>query len=222
MTINETYQEIQSITLKLIELGLSIKQHWAVRSGHSICCKEDADVSGLLRNISYQEKYDLLNTEDNYNFKLIDGAVIQLMYTFNHTGREILSHRLAYFPAPNIENYEDDPESHENYYYGESEFHDLIDKNVIKIPLRFDYSPETPPFVDIHHPYAHLHLGEYESCRIPIVRPLTPAQFINFILRNFYNTALREYCSDYTFPMDLHFNNSITENERNLVHIGIR
>ena len=222
MTINDTYQEIVLITQKLVELGLSVQQNFPHRSANTITCKEGVDLAAVLKNVKYHEKYTVLNDDQNYNIKLLDGAIIQMMYSFNTTGRDLLSHRLAFFPAPDIENYEDNPDAHETKYFGSSEFHDLVEPNVIKTPLRFDYSDQLNLFVETHHPYTHLHLGEYEGCRIPLFSPLTPAVFINFILRNFYNTALRNYCDDYSFPIKKGFSSTITSNESKLLHMHIQ
>lgn len=222
MTLNDTYQEIVLITQKLVELGLSVQQNFPHRSANNITCKDGADLAAVLKNVKYHEKYTLLNEEQNYNIKLLDGAIIQMMYSFNSTGRNLISHRLAFFPAPDIENYEDNPEAHERKYFGKSEFHDLIEPNVIKTPIRFDYSSEEAIFVDTHHPYTHLHLGEYEGCRIPLFSPLTPCVFINFILRNFYNSALRDYCDNYSFPTEQKFSQSITSNESKILHMNVK
>lgn len=220
MIQNDIYNEISNITVKTVELGLTIQQNFPYRKGSSISCKEGADLSKVLRNISYKEKYYVLNEDSNYNLKMIDGALIQFMYSFNANGSEMLSHRLAYFPAPHLPNYEDDPEGHETKYFGQSEFHDLIDSNVIKTPMRFDYSYEESHFKDVDHPYSHFHIGEYESCRIPTIQPLCPSVFINFILRNFYNTALKEYCNDFSFPISTIFPATITAKERKIIHFG--
>jgi len=220
MTQNEAYQEIMSITLRVIELGLSISENFPNRLGKSINCSDQDNLSSVLKNVSYQEKYEVINNNKDYNFKLLDGALIQLMYRFNSTGRILESHRLAYFPAPNFKTYEDDPEGYEQFFFGNSEYHDLIEKNIVNIPLRFDYSSDIGKFKEIHHPYSHLHLGEYEKCRIPSISPLTPSRFMNFILRNFYNTALVDYCGNYSFPNLYNFSKSTTSSEENLIHIN--
>ena len=219
MRINDVFSELNSITLKLIELGLSVQQNFPHRSGNLISCKESADISNLLRNISYSEKYDLINKENIYNVKLLDGALLQLMYAFTPNGRELVSHRLAYFPAPHLPNYENEPEDYESKYFGESEFHDLIEKDVIKTPIRFDFNIDASLFKEIHHPYSHLHLGEYESCRMPVYGPVCPSAFVNFILRNFYNSALVNYCNNYSFTV-VSTDRTITNKEANMLHIS--
>ncbi len=219
MRINDIFSEINTITLKLVELGLSIQQNFPYREGSSISFREGGNISNLLKNVSYEEKYALINKENNYNVKLLDGALLQLMYQFTANGRELVSHRLAYYPAPHLPNYEAEPEDYESKYFGESEFHDLVELNVVKTPLRFDFNSDGKTFKEIHHPYSHLHLGEYESCRIPVYSAVCPSSFINFILRNFYNSALRSYCEDYSFAVT-RADKTITDNESVLMHVS--
>jgi hypothetical protein len=221
MTLNDTFQEIKQITIKLIELGLSVRQNYPYRNRHIISFGDGGGISNLLKNLSYEEKYQEIDQSGKYNYKLLDGALIQLMYTFNHSDRDILSHRLAFFPAPNTINYEDDPEAYEHLYYGNSEFHDLINKNIIKTPLRFDFNSEDGQHKDVHHPKSHLHIGEYENCRIPVVEPIPPSVFINFIVRNFYNSVLINEFDNYSFPISFRFDRTITENESRILHLNL-
>lgn len=220
MTINETYLEIVSITQQIIGSGLSVQEKWPNRTGSKITWQNQSDISIALKNIPYRDKYDVLNIDRNYNFKMLDGALIQLMYEFNSSGREIKSHRLAFFPSPSLERYDDAPEAYEEFYFGESEFHDVIERNIISFPIRFDFNVDTAHFKEIEHPYSHATFGEYEFCRIPVCSPLTPSVFINFILRNFYNYAFRKkgvICEVTTFR----FGKTIQAKEKNILHLSI-
>lgn len=60
---------------------------------------------------------------------------------------------------------------------------------------------------------SHLTIGQYKNCRIPVVRPLTPSQFITFILRNFYHTAYNKYCQKLT-QYNFSFDATITKSEQ--------
>jgi hypothetical protein len=142
------------------------------------------------------------------------------MYEFSRTGRELISHRLAFFPSPNLERYDNNPEAYEEEYFGESEFHDMLEKNIVPFPIRFDYSVKEELFVPIDHPYSHATFGEYEFCRIPVNSPLTPSIFINFILRNHYNYAFRTkgiFCDISAFR----FKNTIADDEKRILHFNI-
>jgi len=220
MTINDTYQEIASITQKIIASGLSIQEKWPTRNGSKISWSDQTDLSIALKNVSYPDKYQEFETARNYNFKMLDGALIQFMYEFNSTGKNLLSHRLAFFPSPSLDRYDDKPEAHENSYFGESEFHDMIEKNIVAFPVRFDYNVSDKIFKEIDHPYSHATFGEYEFCRVPVNAPLTPSVFINFILRNFYNYAYR--VKGVVFEIsERKFKHSITEKEKKILHFNI-
>lgn len=220
MTLNDAYQEVMSITQKVIESGLSIQEKFPQRAGNRIVWQDQQDISIALKNIPYVDKYNTLNKERNFNFKMLDGALLQFMYEFSNTGRELVSHRLAFFPAPHLERYDNIPEEYETNYFSDSEFHDQLEKNIVTSPIRFDYNVNPEMFIDIEHPYSHTHFGEYESCRIPLCSPITPTIFFNFILRNFYNNAVKTKGN--IIPISVHrFANCITENEKQVLHFNI-
>lgn len=219
MTSSETYKEIVSITTKLIETGLTIDEKYPVISNHEITWTDQSDISVALKNVPYIEKYDELNKERNYNFKMLDGALVQIMYVFDRRGKEILSHRLAFYPSPILERFDENPEGYDKFF-GDSEFHDIVEFNVINCPVRFDFNSNSKYFIDVDHPYAHVHFGEIENCRIPLGSPLTPSAFINFILRNFYNYAIRvkgEIIKKNSFVHPT----TITSNETKIVHFNL-
>ncbi|THU33006.1 DUF2290 domain-containing protein [Niastella caeni] len=220
MTINDTYQEIVTITQQVIESGLSVQEKWPERNGSRITWNGQNDISIALKNIPYAEKYTVLESDQNFNFKMIDGALIQFMYEFNQTGRKLESHRLAFLPSPKLEHYDSAPEDYEELHFGQSEFHDMIEKNIVAFPIRFDYNENEEFFKEIDHPYSHVSFGEYEFCRIPVNRPITPSIFISFVLRNFYSNAVRsrgEICAQSKFRFDM----TITNNEKNILHFNI-
>lgn len=99
-------------------------------------------------------------------------------------------------------------------------FAEIVNKNLVPFPLRFDFDIRETSYVDIHHPKSHLTLGQYENCRIPVSAPITPYQFINFILRRFYNNAYQEFHSEIT-TFDGSFRLTISDNEKNLLFIQL-
>jgi len=220
MTLNDTLLEIKSVTLKLIENGLSIQEKHPQRVANKIVWESQSDVSIALKNIPYSEKYSILSEARNFNIKMLDGALLQFMYEFNSSGRKLLSHRLAFFPSPFVERYDDVPDEYENIRFGNSEFHDMIEKNIVSFPIRFDYNVDDKFFKEVEHPYSHVTFGEYEFCRIPVNAPLTPTIFINFIINNFYNYAYKT--KGWFIPISgLRFDNTITANECLILHLNI-
>jgi hypothetical protein len=220
MTINDTLKEILSTRQKIIEMGLSIEDKFPIKVGTKITWANQMDISKALKNVPYEEKYKILERDKNFNFKMLDGALVQMMYEFDRNGRELISHRLAYFPSTILERYDDAYEEYENVYFVDSEFHDMREKNVITFPIRFDYNKSEKIFREFEHPYSHATLGEYEFCRIPVSSPLTPSTFINFLLRNFYNYAFQKkgvFCE----VSNERFDDTITEKEKHILHFNI-
>jgi len=221
MTIIDTLKEIKWTTEKVIEMGLSIDNKIPIiKDQAKITWENQVDFSRALKNIPYNEKYQTLEKDKNFNFKMLDGALVQMMYEFNRTGRELISHRLAYFPSTILEKYDDAYEEYETTYFADSEFHDIREENVMAFPIRFDYNNSEEIFREIEHPYSHATFGEYKYCRIPVNSPLTPSIFMNFILRNFYNNVFIKKNASYEIS-DKRFDNTITEKEKNILHFNI-
>lgn len=213
MIKSEIYKQILNLTSKLIEVGLSVEQNFPSEKNGKIYISGDNDLSIALKNIEYSETYKVLNEKKNYNFKLIDGGLIQLLYQFSDDD-ELVKSRLAFFPSPNLDAYQNDTEVYDN----DDIYADIIGRNIVTTPIRIDYDPSN--FVDLNHPKTHFTIGSYKNCRIPISNPLTPNVFVDFILRSFYNTV---HTSNDGFGLDLKskFELSITTNERKILHLNI-
>jgi hypothetical protein len=210
---NTIKQQINSITSKLIEVGLSVEQNFPSIKNNSVYISGNKDLSIALKNISYQEIYSELDKEKNYNIKMIDGALIQFMYTFD--GDELKKYRLAFFPSPTLEEFQNNSEIYEI----DEIYADIIDKNIVTTPIRFDYDPNN--HISVEHPQSHLTIGQYKNCRIPIVIPITPNIFMDFILRNFYNTAHNKFSTTLNFDKIILFDNCINDDEQKILHVSI-
>ena len=214
---NNIYQEIQNITSKLIQCSLCNEQNFPSQQNSSgnkviISYSNMQDFSIALRNIPYKDIYQELDKNKNYNFKMLDGALIQLLYSYQKN--KLISHRLAFFPSPDLESFHNEPE-----IYEEDEIYaDIIAKDILPTPIRFDYDPKS--FKEIDHPKSHLTLGQFKNCRIPVSSPITPNVFMKFILQNFYHTAFKRHESELSFPKTL-FDNTITAQEKEILHIAI-
>lgn len=167
----------------------------------------------FLKNISYTEMYTELVKKRQYNIKMIDGALITLLYRFRKN--ELLAHRLSFFPAPNLEIFQNEPE----LYIEDEIYLDLLDKRIVTVPLRFDFD-SGEAFAPVEHPKSHLTLGQYKYCRIPVTSAVSPYQFLSFIMRNFYQTAKNKAYSELR-TYNGSFTESITPDERKIIHICI-
>ena len=217
VTAQNVFNEVNNITLKLIKIGLSDDQNFPThkcisKNKYEIAYARMRDLSVVLKNVEYEQVYQQLDNKRNYNVKMADGALIQMMYTYENS--QLSSHRLAFFPSPFLHEFQNQPEIYEM-----DEIHaDIIAKNILPVPIRFDYDPDNHQEVD--HPKCHLILGQFKNCRIPVCSPIMPNVFISFILRSFYNTALRKFTDELNLKSNL-FSTTITTKEQKLLHISI-
>ncbi|MDP2722966.1 MAG: DUF2290 domain-containing protein [Bacteroidales bacterium] len=211
----DVLNQIMRITSALISVNLCEEQNFPSEKDGEIYISGNHDLSIALKNLPYQEIYSILNDEKNFNLKMIDGALIQLMYSFDHEDN-LQKSRLAFFPSPDLTEFQNNSEIYElDYIYA-----DMLFKNIVTVPIRFDYDPGN--FMPMHHPSSHLTFGQYDNCRIPVVGPITPNMFMDFIIRNFYNTAFRKYADELNFDLIKIFNDNIHELEQRIVHVSIQ
>lgn len=213
LTPLEILRQVHQITSNLIELGLSDTQNFPVQNDVGAGEKEISTTNGLgvaLKNIPYGDIYKELERTQSYNIKMLDGALIQIQYRFKND--DIISHRLAFFPSPTLEQFQNKPE-----IYNEDEIYaDIIMKNIVPFPVRFDFNKDT-----VHgHPNSHLTLGQYKNCRIPVSAPLTPNNFIRFILQSFYNTAFQKFSEKIIHNPEM-YNQTITIEELKRIHLKL-
>jgi hypothetical protein len=97
---------------------------------------------------------------------------------------------------------------------------DAVMRQVVTVPVRFDFDDRDGVPKNIEHPRSHLTLGQYSNCRIPVSAPVTPGVFIGFILRSFYNTAIGMISGG--SPCAVHrWEETITTDEAGLLHVAI-
>jgi len=207
------YDQINQITSMLIGVGLSEQQNFPSEKDGSIYIANHPDLSITLKNIPYSDIYHVLDSTKNYNIKMIDGALIQLMYNFDSSDT-LVKYRLAFFPSPSLEEFQNSPDIYEL----DEIYADVILKNVVTTPIRFDYDPVN--FIQIDHPKSHVTIGQYKNCRIPVAGAMTPNIFIDFILRNFYNTARSKYSVELNLDPSCIYEHCIDDLERNIVHLS--
>lgn len=217
MTPQQTLQQINALTSALVEASLSNEQNYPATHGNprnsfEITVSTAGDMSIALKNVPYSDIYNELEKARCFNLKMLDGALVSLRYRFRN--REICEHSLSYFPSPDLKQFQNEPD----LYWEDEIYADVVGKNIVPFPIRFDFSNDEAKFVDVHHPYSHLTVGQYQNCRIPVSAPLSPLGFGGFILRNFYNTAFRRY-SDNIPISALAFDRTITKAEERIPHL---
>jgi hypothetical protein len=217
MSPQETLGEINDLIAALVSLSLCNEQNFPSTQGGNdgafeINVGNSARLTIALKNIDYRDIYRELDAGRSYNVKMLDGALIALRYRF-HSGK-VIEHVLNYFPSPDLEHFQNDPE----LYLMDEIYADVVARNIVPFPIRFDFSNDESRFVEIHHPYSHLTLGQYENCRIPVCSPVGPLTFGAFILRNFYNGAYMKYSDRIPSGAALAAN-TISAREREIPHL---
>lgn len=213
---NVVYRQIRQLTSDLISCGLCVDQNYPnqkdLREGKTIIGIGNADHTICLKRISYRELYGVLLDRKQYNIKMLDGALITLLYQFQY-GR-LSTHRLSFFPAPDLTAYQNIPE----IYSDDELYSENVDcRQIIAVPIRFDFDAGEA-CIPIEHPMSHLTLGQYEQCRIPVTTAVSPYQFLSFIVRNFYSTPKDKF-HDKLSRYEDKFDNSIFNEEKNVMHI---
>ncbi len=219
--INKIYKDIYLITQKLSELSLLKVNNFPIINGNLLIWRNYKWISYELKKEDYKYIYDLIIENENYNFILLDGWIIQMMYKFSWNWKNIESHRLTYYPNINTIQLWEDPEEYEERIYWMRMFWDLIYKDNVSTPIRFDFNLNDPSFKEYDHSYSHLTFWWYKNCRITVSSPLTPFQFILFIIKSFYYEKYIEYKVDSLFLDTLLFDESITKNEKNKLYIKL-
>lgn len=216
MNIDALLKEVAMITKDLIRDGVCDVPNYPVilqsNKHNDLVFSGFNDVSIALKDVEYRFVHEYLEKHEQYNMKLIDGALIQLLYQFDKRG-ELIKHRLCYFPSPTFEPFQNMPELYmdEGCLYA-----DVIARSILPVPVRVDYDPGNHK--NIVHPKSHMTFGQYKNCRIPVVSPLCPVTFMNFILSSFYNTAYMEFSLK---RQHYKFEDSITDDEKEILHFSI-
>lgn len=215
----DTYTQINTLISYLVEKGLADAQQYAIlraaggRIKH-VSFSRSGFINVALKNIRYTDIYEQLAEARAYNVKMLDGALIQMMYSFD--AETVDRHRLAFFPAPHLEEFQNNPE----VYLEDEIYADVVDRSIVPFPVRFDYSIDSDGIDTTDHPISHMTLGQYRNCRIPVTAPVSPFRFIEFVLRNFYHTAFVRYADSLPRVVNS-FADTIRPHERGLIHVVV-
>ena len=210
--------DLDGLIAELIRVGICNDQNFSairpIGNQWDVTYSGTEHISIALSDIDYSELHQEMSEKRSYNMKLIDGALLQLMYRFEKN--QLLQHRLAFYPSPSLISFQDDPDS----YMSDELFLEIVQRRIVPFPLRFDFDDRNGIHIDVLHPKSHLTLGDVKGCRIPVSAPLTPRWFIEFILRNFYQTEKHDFIKGLP-KHQIFFDECITPNEQDLMHLII-
>lgn len=218
-TPTATKIQIEEAILYAIGAGLSDDYNYPYMDNKSsvftrISFSGAEHVGIALDNRSYDDIYQDLIDSRAYSIKMLDGALIQMTYEFR--GRNLMKHRLAFFPSPFLEEFQNDPQT----YLNDEIYADIFARSIVRVPVRFDYDNSEGLHRVANHPKSHLTLGQYQNCRFPVSAPLTPFQFVGFIVRNFYYT-IHQHFADKLPSSSARFPLSIASEERKVTHVVV-
>lgn len=213
---NKILIQINTLTEELIKAGLCEDQNFpriiVGEKGQKRVCIGPLETTIFLKNVSYKDIYYEMLRKRAFNMKMIDGALLLLEYSFDNDG--IYHHRLSFFPSPDLLEYQ----TNEEVYMEDDIYMDILEKQVVTVPIRFDFDKVNA--VAVEHPVSHMTIGQYSNCRIPVTSAVSPANFVDFIVRNFYHTAYNKYCSKLSKFVNV-FSNTLYESEKQIIHISV-
>ena len=79
----------------------------------------ERSTSTATKNRPYPKIYVNFTKEQYYNFRMVNGALIQMLYRFQN--KQLITHVLAFSPSPDLESFQNDPE-----YYQSGEIFDDV------------------------------------------------------------------------------------------------
>lgn len=178
---------VHDICATLFDVGLARAVNYPQKSSsgdaHCISWPRHANASGTTFETSMLRRYSLLLRYSEYTALLQDGALLQLTYWLR--GRDVVRHRLHYQAAPVLL---DEGLSFDDFLELAST-EELLKSLTAPASLRFDYDPAAAA---PNHPSSHLTIcGAH--CRIPVSHPLSPAQFVKFVVQHYYPDRWAEH-----------------------------
>lgn len=211
--------EIHAATTFLIGSGLADDANAAFYSEHVddvalVHYSNAPDYADALKGRPYQDTYDDQKAKRAFTVRMLDGALVQMVYEFKKS--KLRRARLAFLPSPYLLEFQ----NHAELYLEDALYGDVVQAGVVAVPLRFDFDARPQVVRELVHPASHLTLGQYAECRIPATGPVMPLHFTDFFLRSFYNRAVKSVTSD--LPAQRHrVVKTISSAELEVIHVGV-
>ncbi|RTL12476.1 MAG: DUF2290 domain-containing protein [Neisseriaceae bacterium] len=226
--IKKIIKAINAITDELIGNNVIIAFNPPSVKLNSVTWNSGCKLSDYFGINNLYELYKQFVKNNEYNFILNDGSLIQLFYEFDAAG-ELKSHRLYFLHFPflsdgiliegygvldYLESWEDIKYLNNTYESEEYDVFFIINKFKSIGFIRFDYDPVANLKSPDDHPKCHLTINQ-EAVRIPVTNPMNPEDFLAFILTHYYSYDLK---IKYNFNMP--FNDSISDKEKSLMYFS--
>lgn len=82
----KVFEEVRKATQELIRCGLAEEYNLPIMRNNEIVWGNYTDISLYLKNMEYKDIYGEIERSRNFNVKLPDGGILQLMYRFDGDG----------------------------------------------------------------------------------------------------------------------------------------
>ena len=147
-----------------------------------------------------------------YSAVLYEGSLIQMSYDFDYS--RLIGHRLLYFPCP----FDLDLKLLETFTL--SEVVDLYESQEapsvrLRSPVRFDYDSYASSST---HPASHMTF-QWSHSRLPVMSPISPGHFFQFVFRNFYPALWNVHPFIKEWPIHK-VERTITPEEESVLHLN--
>lgn len=176
----------------------------------------------------YKKTFIIASENRDYDIMLDDGSLFQftsrnetdIHYSFLHRVEKNMSFDEFY----DIYATDDNIDTIERDY----EYYSAVDKEMLHTcPIRYDVSESE--YTEMHHAYAHLHIGIDTDIRIPVDKVFSPLHFVDFVIKHMYkgkwdeaykhNEKFRVWVDRLKSQAEIIDEDHFTAKEKQLLHI---
>lgn len=176
----------------------------------------------------YNKTFITASENRDYDIMLYDGSLFQftsrnendIHYSFLHRIEKNMSFDEFYDTYATDENIDTLEQEYEYYLAGNKE-------KLYTCPIRFDVAKTE--YTEMHHAYAHLHIGIENDIRIPVDKVLSPMHFVDFVIKHMYkkhwdnayinNAKFKELVNRLKSQSEKITGEHFTDTEQNLLYI---
>lgn len=178
---------------------------------------------------NYEKTFIVASENRDFDIMLEDGSLFQftardendIHYSFLHRIENNMSFDDFFDKYATDENIDTIGQDYEYYLTGNKE-------HIYSCPIRYDVAENE--YTEMHHAYAHLHIGIENDIRIPVDKVLSPMHFIDFVVKHMYKAKWdNAYVKNEKFKAIVNClksqaekiaNEHFTSAEQNLLYIG--
>lgn len=211
--------QVRTFVNAMLENGLALASNPVVSSTAEdmtiVSWSRAPSISSTFGRFASLAEYTTFLDHRDFNLVLLDGALLQIAYTFK--GRDLVGHRLCHYPCPiDISDLEADDGSITEWMEA-LDATELRERLRLRTPLRLDFDLRAEKK---DHPASHFTISE-ETCRIPVAAPISLGHFVKLVFSQFYPAAWMAY--DFLRKVSHHqWDDTLRETETNEMYLSWR